>query len=1161
MKTLPHRLRTFWNQLSERKDSKPSPTTQTLAVEVLENRLPLASFTATVFTDGGAGSLRDAIDQANLDTNSDEDEIVLQAGTYELSGSAGDDDNQSGDLDIRRDTAGGRLVIRGAGADQTFIDANFLDRVFDIFPDESGPIDVEIRDLTIIDGVATDSGFSGFGDTSYVAGGGILAYNTNLTLTRVHVIGNVAQGTDGGEDIQDAWGGGIALIGSSLTGIDIRVAENEARGADALEVSGEGRDGRDGGDAYGGGIYYDPSFAGENATFSLQGSTLALNKAIGGDGSDGTEGSYGGGTDGGEGGWGGTGGDASGGGLYMLTTESPSEIIESTLEENLAEAGSGGNGGKGGDADPGYGGGSGGAGGDGGSAFGGGLSLGYEGFGELNLVRSTLYLNSASGGDAGVGGSRGLSPTSNGSFGPDGDPGDAFGGGGFITGSARFVPVNSTISSNSVTSGNLQGGYGGAVAGGGLAYDGEEGEEGRDSSFEPPSFSDGVEFSGNYTIYNSTIAYNQLNASGFEAAGGGVAILARDDVSIELLSTIVSENTGAISSASDDVGNGEFGLSSSWVGTEETAPLLLDATIAFNDGPTQTHALEPGSPAINAGTDQIGLATDQRGTGFPRTIGLETDIGAYEVDLPPLILDLQRGNSPIMEGLEDGEVFLTVENLSFYGPVSVELSFSGTAGLDLDYYPDGFDVDGSSIFVEVTPPEVPGLTEVIIDLSVFDDDFPEDTESIVVTMEAVYVESEVLIPFTGPFTFENNEVTIEIIDNDEPVIVDLSRGPSPIREGLDDGQVFLTVENLDNEVGIVVELSFSGTATLGTDYLPDGYDVFGDSIFVEIPANGSVYVEEIQLITFNDTIFENSESVVVAIAGVFENFSQQTFFVAAFNERGPEQEQERPRLPEFEGSIEVDQEPVIIDIVDVIDPEIPPTGPPTGGSDPINRVPVFAPPEPDPVPLPPAPRLAPAVEVFGNQINLSILEKTTISVYRVENVDGQPQLQLIRTVSLAGQGSLGPTALLNDQPPGLYRITAELEQAEFVVWQGNFPTNLLEALNELGEMVQVLVNERSDPLAHLRELLPSAEETPLPEEKEEEDDSSEKSEENQAEQDEQTSLLRPSSRFESEIAWVAQQRSREALWEELDRRGELGSMFDAYYSQQDDLDPSLGDSE
>jgi uncharacterized delta-60 repeat protein len=49
---------------------------------------------------------------------------------------------------------------------------------------------------------------------------------------------------------------------------------------------------------------------------------------------------------------------------------------------------------------------------------------------------------------------------------------------------------------------------------------------------------------------------------------------------------------------------------------------------------TRTHALLPGSPAINTGSNPLGLAFDQRGAGFPRTIGAGTDMGAYESPSP-----------------------------------------------------------------------------------------------------------------------------------------------------------------------------------------------------------------------------------------------------------------------------------------------------------------------------------------------------------------------------------------------------------------------------------------------------------------------------------------------------------------------------------------------
>jgi len=65
-------------------------------------------------------------------------------------------------------------------------------------------------------------------------------------------------------------------------------------------------------------------------------------------------------------------------------------------------------------------------------------------------------------------------------------------------------------------------------------------------------------------------------------------------------------------------------------------PML--AALANNGGPTQTQALLTGSPAIDAGSNPLSLATDQRSTGFPRVIGAAADMGAYEFNpvVPPV---------------------------------------------------------------------------------------------------------------------------------------------------------------------------------------------------------------------------------------------------------------------------------------------------------------------------------------------------------------------------------------------------------------------------------------------------------------------------------------------------------------------------------------------
>ena len=60
-------------------------------------------------------------------------------------------------------------------------------------------------------------------------------------------------------------------------------------------------------------------------------------------------------------------------------------------------------------------------------------------------------------------------------------------------------------------------------------------------------------------------------------------------------------------------------------------PLLGE--LADNGGPTWTHALLPGSPAIDAGDPAFAPPPfyDQRGVGYPRVVNERIDIGAFEL--------------------------------------------------------------------------------------------------------------------------------------------------------------------------------------------------------------------------------------------------------------------------------------------------------------------------------------------------------------------------------------------------------------------------------------------------------------------------------------------------------------------------------------------------
>ncbi|HLP62702.1 MAG TPA: hypothetical protein VK186_27940, partial [Candidatus Deferrimicrobium sp.] len=132
---------------------------------------PAADIYVTTTQDNVPGSLRAAITTAN--TNGEDNTINLPAGTYMLSGAASEDANVGGDLDIKTRY---KLTIKGAGAPQTVIDGNGIDRVLHIL---TGTI--AITDLTIRMGKAPN----GLRPEWHIVndGGGI--YNVgNLTLTR-----------------------------------------------------------------------------------------------------------------------------------------------------------------------------------------------------------------------------------------------------------------------------------------------------------------------------------------------------------------------------------------------------------------------------------------------------------------------------------------------------------------------------------------------------------------------------------------------------------------------------------------------------------------------------------------------------------------------------------------------------------------------------------------------------------------------------------------------------------------------------------------------------------------------------------------------------------------------------------------------------------------
>lgn len=242
------------------------------------------------------------------------------------------------------------------------------------------------------------------------------------------------------------------------------------------------------------------------------------------------------------------------------------------------------------------------------SSFSHGGGLSFESGSKINAFDSTFSGNSAyfAGGgiDIYLGGSALLSGCT-----ISGNTSNSIGGGLYINGTVGaggMMIRNSTISGNS------------APSGGGILVS---------------------SITGTLTVQNSTITNNSATAG----KGGGIANATTNGL-IALESTIISGNSTVV--AGPDVSapgtvNATTSLFGSIAGIttlnmdaitnslKGQAPLL--GPLANNGGPTKTHALLPGSPAINNGSNPAFQLTDQRDGGFVRVFGGSPDIGAFEV--------------------------------------------------------------------------------------------------------------------------------------------------------------------------------------------------------------------------------------------------------------------------------------------------------------------------------------------------------------------------------------------------------------------------------------------------------------------------------------------------------------------------------------------------
>ena len=141
------------------------------------------------------------------------------------------------------------------------------------------------------------------------------------------------------------------------------------------------------------------------------------------------------------------------------------------------------------------------------------------------------------------------------------------------------------------------------------------------------------------SIYNSTIAFNvEDEFDEFATACTGAGALNARVVHVE--STIVARNTcltgpgydirGSLTCSTITGGNNLIGRARIPVPPDTISADPLLAPLAENGGPTRTHLLLSGSPAIDRGSNLLDREYDQRGAGFPRVKGVAADIGATE---------------------------------------------------------------------------------------------------------------------------------------------------------------------------------------------------------------------------------------------------------------------------------------------------------------------------------------------------------------------------------------------------------------------------------------------------------------------------------------------------------------------------------------------------
>jgi hypothetical protein len=354
---------------------------------------------------------------------------------------------------------------------------------------------------------------------------------------------------------------------------------------------------------------------------------------------------------------GGQGGHASGAGLPGgsglgggIDSSGTLIIRQSAILSNSAVGGTGGNGARGfmsNGLDARY----------GGNGYGGGVSSHSNAF-SATIINSTIAGNRAAGGSGGNGGDGGSSGVLGFDGGKGGDGG--YGTGGGIRVASPVTLDNSTVAANIAAGGNP--GSGGA-GGPGFPFRGTAGDPGAVGTAGGGGIDVYVDVIGPtpspFSSISSIIAQNSIAGGTSVDVFGAFAAAAN---------SLVGDATGATGFVAGVAGN--------LAGLNPQLGPLKD-----NGGPTPTMALLPGSPAIDAGSNPLGLSADGRGY-KTRAVGAGPDIGAFESGATAPATNPGGGGKPFVSPIK-------VTIVRFKGRKQVRVTDPATGAVKFVVYPFG----------------------------------------------------------------------------------------------------------------------------------------------------------------------------------------------------------------------------------------------------------------------------------------------------------------------------------------------------------------------------------------------------------------------------------------------------------------------------------------